>query len=372
MTRSATPENEAYLLQVARQGTAQHVEKLVRKFERVKRLTDPEHARRQHEARELSWYYDDDGMLVFKGRLPMEEGAAFVNTLQALLAGSDTTAAALHQAPHAENVPAETSDERAVPTHAQKRADALVATADVAMKALTTGVRPITSADKYQVVIHIDAERVKHVPAETRDPADCACTPAHAACTLESEGCHFPLAASVVRRLACDASLVTVLQDAAGNVLNIGRKTRSIPPSIRRALTLRDHGCRFPGCCETRFVDAHHIQHWCDGGETSLDNLVLLCRYHHQLLHRENIEIVKGATGELEVVRADGSKLASALVPQFTQAAEPFDGHLCLEEESAALGLSIDARTAVTLWQGELMDYGFAVGTLMDIQTACH
>ena len=68
-------------------------------------------------------------------------------------------------------------------------------------------------------------------------------------------------------------------------VLDIGRRTRSIPPAIRRALTVRDEGCRFPGCSNTRYVDAHHIKHWADGGETKLENLVLLCHRHHRLVH---------------------------------------------------------------------------------------
>ena len=100
-------------------------------------------------------------------------------------------------------------------------------------------------------------------------------TSEHRHCTLESDVCGFPLAAATAKRLACDATLVTVLEDSAGHVLNVGHRTRTIPPAIRRALMLRDGGCRFPGCCKTRFVDAHHIHHWCDGGETSLDNLIV-------------------------------------------------------------------------------------------------
>jgi len=178
--------------------------------------------------------------------------------------------------------------------------------ADLAMSALAADGKPACAADKYQVIVHIEADRTAYVSAETS---------AQRHCTLESDACHFPLAATTARRLACDATLVTVLEDSAGAVLNVGRRTRTIPPAIRRALSLRDSGCRFPGCCETRFVDAHHIHHWCDGGETSLDNLVI-------------------------------------------------------EAEDAALGLRIDARTAVTRWLGESMDYGFAVGTLMDIAVA--
>jgi hypothetical protein len=69
-------------------------------------------------------------------------------------------------------------------------------------------------------------------------------------------------------------------------VLNVGRRTRTIPPALRRALEVRDRGCRFPGC-ELRFTEAHHVVHWADGGETSLSNTLLLCRYHHRLMHEE-------------------------------------------------------------------------------------
>ena len=69
-----------------------------------------------------------------------------------------------------------------------------------------------------------------------------------------------------------------------GTILDVGRRTRTIPPAIRRALEVRDRGCRFPGC-GSRFTDAHHVRHWADGGETSLDNCLLLCRHHHRLVH---------------------------------------------------------------------------------------
>ncbi len=130
-------------------------------------------------------------------------------------------------------------------------------------------------------------------------------------------------------------------------------------------MTLRDQGCRFPGCCETRFVDAHHIHHWCDGGETSLDNLILLCRHHHGLLHQERFVLVKEPEG-VEFVRADRATLARALAAQFADV-EDQNGNLSIEDEDYALGLRIDARTAVARWLGESMDYGFAVSTLMDI-----
>ena len=75
-----------------------------------------------------------------------------------------------------------------------------------------------------------------------------------------------------------------------GGILDVGRRRRTIPPATRRALESRDRGCRFPGC-GSRFTDAHHVVHWADGGETKLDNLVLLCRVHHRLLHEAGFRL---------------------------------------------------------------------------------
>jgi hypothetical protein len=68
------------------------------------------------------------------------------------------------------------------------------------------------------------------------------------------------------RRLPCDSSVITVVEDDAGEPLDVGRRTRSIPPALRRALNARDRGCRFPGCTHRRYVDGHHVHHWADGG----------------------------------------------------------------------------------------------------------
>ena len=110
------------------------------------------------------------------------------------------------------------------------------------------------------------------------------------------------------QRLACDASLVRMRHDVDGAVLDVGRKTRTIPPSIRRALAARETGCRFPGCTSRR-CDAHHIAHWADGGATSLDNLVLLCRRHHRAVHEGGFAVIAGLDGALAFLRPDGAPL---------------------------------------------------------------
>src|SRR5690606_15921228 len=92
------------------------------------------------------------------------------------------------------------------------------------------------------------------------------------------------VSAETSRRIACDASIVRVTRAHNGSVLDVGRRTRTIPPALRRALDVRDRGCRFPGCGR-RFTDAHHVKHWADGGPTSLANCLLLCAWHHRLVH---------------------------------------------------------------------------------------
>lgn len=95
-----------------------------------------------------------------------------------------------------------------------------------------------------------------------------------------------PVTAEAARRLACDASIVPVVLGAAGEPLDVGRATRTIPPAIRRALVVRDKGCIHPGCPKlAEWCDAHHVIPWLDGGATAVDNLVLLCSAHHWIVH---------------------------------------------------------------------------------------
>ena len=123
-----------------------------------------------------------------------------------------------------------------------------------------------------------------------------------------------PLAVETARRLACDAAIVPMLE-ASGQPLDVGRKTRAIPPALRRALTSRDRGCRFPGCGERRFVDAHHVRHWAHGGETSVGNLVQLCRHHHRLLHEGGYAVEGDPCGELIFRRPDGRRVPAVPAP---------------------------------------------------------
>ena len=112
------------------------------------------------------------------------------------------------------------------------------------------------------------------------------------------------------RRMACDAAVVPMTH-RDGEVMGVGRKTRTIPPHIRRALEERDRGCRYPGC-GSRFTEAHHVTHWADGGETSLANTVLLCRRHHRVVHEGRTRMSLNRVGQAVFFTRNGKMIASA------------------------------------------------------------
>jgi len=130
---------------------------------------------------------------------------------------------------------------------------------------------------------------------------------------------------SLSSNYACDATLVGLVEDAAGEPLNIGRKSRSIPPALRRALRSRDGGCRFPGCDRTRFTEGHHVKHWADGGETKLGNLVTLCNFHHRLVHEGAYAVAATDDGVFVFTRPDGRRVAE-------NGAECFRGNISLAQ----------------------------------------
>ena len=150
-------------------------------------------------------------------------------------------------------------------------------------------------------------------------------------------------------------------ENLALDPLNVGRKTRSIPPAIRRALNARDRGCRFPGCPNTRYVDGHHIDHWAQGGETKLSNLVQLCRFHHRQVHEGKVVIQKLDDGALRFVKPDGESFDS-VAPNHTQPLGDWQQLTAAHEQQ---GIHIDAKTAATLWRGEKMDYGLVIFVLL-------
>jgi len=147
--------------------------------------------------------------------------------------------------------------------------------------------------------------------------------------------------------------------DPDGRLLEVGARTRTIPPALRRALHHRDRGCRFPGC-GLGFGQGHHVRHWAQGGPTTLSNLVLLCRRHHRAVHEEGYAVARQPDGALRFRRPDGRPLPEVPPP----AAVPADPVQALRAHHHAQGLRLHARTACPGWLGERLDLAWALDVL--------
>lgn len=417
ITRIATPENEEYLLMIARHGTAAHVEGLVSKYRRCKRLQDQKTAIRQHALRELSCFYDENGFFNFRGKLSAETGALLTKALNLAIERAEVEAKAerrhlreAHDQDAGHWITVETppdgdvdpkdlrykrdpsQETRPSESYGARRADAL---ARIAETYLAHAPKSSSSADRFQVVVHVSAETlvgVRHagdrnpesdrVSAETPEPdsgnrhvsaetPETACCNGHVSAgtadlfatdfSYIEDGPH--ISAETVRRLACDASIFRVVDGENGEPLNIGRKSRLIPPALRRALRMRDDGCRFPGCTHKYFVDGHHIKHWADAGETSLDNLALLCRHHHRLVHEQGFGCERLPDGQIRFTNPLGLEIGrTGDAMRVPDGANPRDWlRRELDDD-----LQIGPRTGVTRWQGERIDWPLAVGHLFD------
>jgi hypothetical protein len=253
MTRVATPENEASLLECARTCTAYELERLCRMMRRVQPTIDE---RETVEARRwVRMEPTDDGMVRVVAQLTADEAAVLMKAAE-------------------------------VSSETRNRADGLVGMAERVLR----GDRPARSP--VEITFHIDADTLTG--------------------NLENGTA---ISAETCQRLLCDAGVVPVLEDKEGKPLDVGRRTRAIPAAIRRALRVRDDGCcRFPGC-PNQLVDAHHIKHWTRGGETKLENLFLVCRRHHILLHEGGFTVTQEADGRLRFANPRGVPIASCGTP---------------------------------------------------------
>jgi hypothetical protein len=344
MTRVATPKNEEYLLMIARHGTAVHVERLVRNYRKVKRIEALEQENTRHAQRELSWFVDDDGYWVIRGRLTSEQGALVQQVLEQAMEEDFRE----QRGVPAGISSAEPLDE--IHSHPEpismRRADALVRMAQGYSSTASAG-----SGDRFTVHVHTDMETLK------QDGTG-------GAAQVEDGG---TIAAETARRVSCDAGLVHWLdssssEQAGGEPLNIGRKSRSIPPAIGRALKRRDGGCRFPGCTNSHYVDAHHIQHWADGGETAMENLVLLCRHHHRIVHEGGFGIRTSTPGLIEF-----SDPAGEVIPTGPARNSRGNAWLLFEQHSEC-DIHITPKTAQSLWLGEKMDDDLAVLGMLQLE----
>jgi hypothetical protein len=308
ITRVADEENELELLAHARSTSAAGLERLVRSWRKLGREDEAALEARRHESRFLSVFPDDEGTYLVRGRLDPEVGALLMRAIEAasdaLYRGSvpettpeqrraDALALLAERAlalgfeegeevaegggvgdddsggTRAQETPAEgsASAETCTPcgTWASTRCGA---SAETRVGAGGAASARAWRSERYMVVLHVDEATLREGEEPGRSDLE--------------DGTR--VSAESSRRLACDASLVRVVHGGNGDAARAQGKRRTVPLRLRRALEVRDRGCRFPGC-GSRFTDAHHIRHWADGGATRLDNLILLCKAHHRLLH---------------------------------------------------------------------------------------
>jgi hypothetical protein len=323
LTRVATPETEERLLAVGRAGTAEHVERIVRGWRRVDRLAEARESAGQQKSRAVHVYPDQDGMVVIRGRLTPEVGALLLRALEA-----------------AREIVRDPRRVEDTPTFAQQQADALALLAETA---LHHGLDPGAPGERYQVVVHVDAA----VLADPDQPGQ----------SVLEDGAR--VSAETARRLACDASRVVMRHEANGQLLEVGARTRTIPPALRRALQNRDRGCRFPGC-GLPCGQGHHIRHWAHGGPTTLSNLAMLCRHHHRAVHEEGFAVDRHPDGSLSFRWPDGRPLPD-VPPPSTVPAVPVHA---LRSQHIAEGLHLHAQTGCAGWLGERLDVAWAIDVL--------
>jgi hypothetical protein len=341
LTRVATSANEATLAEMARSCTGAQLERFCRSLRRVIDVTEGD---RLDDRRYVKREVLENGMVRLSAVLHPDEAALVVKAVDqarrqtaapaAADARSDAGASPAEAARDVSDVSAEVRRPTTLPMP-----DALV---NVARTFLTLDAPAGEASPQTELCVHLD-----------QDPLG---ADGSLAATLD-DGTR--LSAETWRRLACDTTIVPVRHADGGN--NVGRRTRIVGPALRRALWMRDRGCRFPGCSNHLFVHAHHIHHWAQGGPTTEDNLVLLCSTHHRLVHEGGFTLKRQAAGDLCFADPRGRIIESAPDP----ATLGEEGMTMLERANAEAGLHIDADTGLSRWDGDALDYQWAVDAVI-------
>jgi hypothetical protein len=284
LARVATPHNQARLADVCVTASPSQAQRVIGTCESIRDAdrTDPD-------APAPTWfrsYWDESGRLRISAALDAEDGAIWQRA-------NDAARAAFERAhPEPEAAPEPDAEPDLVRGRADVRPrvsdlEALRQIADLAIdQADATGLTD-RGSERFSVVISADLAELTGSPQAR----------GHACRVLD--GPELPVDA--VRRLCCDGKVQGLLHDAR-HAMAMGREIRVVNRAMRRALRVRDGGCAVPGCDQTRWVDAHHIVHWTDGGRTDLENLVLLCRTHHRAVHEGGWTISGNSIVGLEFV----------------------------------------------------------------------
>jgi hypothetical protein len=302
LTRVTHLRNEGELLRFALKHSAMQVGERCREF-RCGTVDSTDAANRVHERRYLSLHrHPGRGTVTVSMEVSLEEGELIEKALD--VARESLVAEGTGESGQAE---------LAAESWSARQADALVA---MARAYLDGGPAAERSRSNYQVTVHVDRSALVEERGRSGLP-------------IES-----------VRRIACDAETVTIVEDENEQPLSVGRRTRTIPPRMSQALWARDKGCTFPGCHRRRFVDGHHVNHWAAGGETSLDNLLLLCTRHHRAVHEGGFTIRKDFQDHWRFFRPDGIAVpACGYIAHDAQAEKTLDAPGFTGRRPAALGV---------------------------------
>lgn len=353
ITRVATPEREPELVEIARAGTAAQLDRFC---SAVRRTTTLEEVNQRHTRRKLTYTTDEDGSLVLHARCSPEEGAVIMEAIlsaQEVLAGDTSNGEEDGKEKDGEGAGAGAGTRD---TEQHSLLDALVLVCDqsaVTPAGVSGGGQP-RSTRRSETVLHVTLDDLAAATSPTasgttdatdESPAISAASD-HPTAPIPLIGPHLQggarLHPETARRLACDTGVVLHLHEGAsaeapatvlpaprpGRTIDVGRRTRNPNAALMRALWHRDQGCVFPACERRMFLQAHHLQHWSDGGATTLDNMVLLCSQHHRLHHEGGFGIDRASTGELEVRSPSGTQVVAiprigALFADRARPAEP-------------------------------------------------
>jgi hypothetical protein len=367
LVRMCTPDTEADLVELAKVATGEHLNRIAAGYARATEDPDEDTPRPS-----VRWHWDDDGQLRVSATLDPESGRAFLVAMHQaarLVAGppapAQVDAAAVARGMRVDSGElreaglvaafetmvqmslAAAADEGAVPPPP----DLVVAVSidDLQRDRTDPGVDPVVepccdvAADGASNGLRPGRERHHRTRPRQRRPRFRLRAPTR---RIEPR---------VAQRLSCDATLTTLMHDSRGTPLDLGRRQRTVNHALRTALTLRDGGCRFPGCGHTRFVQAHHIVHWAHGGPTCLDNLITLCRFHHRVVHDRALTIAYALDGSVQFVDAGGRVLADDRVAT-----------------SAGVGATGDLPAAVgsiePTWGGERLDLALAIDAILSAE----
>ncbi len=360
ISRVATGANEKLWVEYAKRMPASGLAKLCRAFQSVQGYADGASTTTAAPLRSVTRRTLDHGMVKLELVLTNDEAAIVWAAINAVRAQKSEPRAA--QTPAEPHSPAE-------PGCTKTPAETCLANAKfVPPPTESPEARSTRRADAFMTIMHdrVRGDRPQRTPIEIivtvpQGGLHGSAEPSDLATFADGD----VLAASTAQRLCCDAGVVVVPVNDKGQPLSVGRKTRTIPPAIKRALLVRDQTCRFPGCHHRSFVDGHHIEHWARGGKTALSNLMLLCTAHHRLLHEGNFRVESDGTNGWHFYDERNRRVVPQPARVTLLASTPPHSHGLdrLRDDNADLGISAD--THATLWTGEDIDYGTCIDYLV-------